>query len=126
MYRHDAIVGSEPLVEAWRIKRVAVLHKEVFQHLLQSALEAKSCLRHSGAYWAPLVAAPTFGVYRRAPDHLGCFQDEVERYESVLYESLLRGVCGRDGVIRRRTRLWRDESGALRAGSGHFGGIRDQ
>jgi hypothetical protein len=89
------------------------------------AARGQRCLRHAGAYWAPIVVEGTFGLYRSAPDMLACLQETVDRYEGLFYGALLRGACGRDGVLRSRTHL-RRRNGALRACGGASGGEHEE
>jgi hypothetical protein len=102
-------------------RRVAVYHRVAFREMVAIASRGQQCLRHAGAYWAPIVVQSTFGLYRSAPDMLTCIQEMVERYEHLFYGALLRGTCGRDGVVRSRTHL-RRKNGALRACDGPAGG----
>jgi hypothetical protein len=53
---------------------------------------------------------------------LACVQEQVEDYELLFYGSLLRNACGRDDVLRPRTRLWRQTNGTLRALAAATGG----
>jgi hypothetical protein len=106
---------------AGTFRRVPVYHRVAFGQMVAIASRGQQCLRHAGGYWAPIVVETTFGLYRSAPDMLACIQETVERYERVFYGALLRGACGRDGVLRSRTRL-RRQHGALRAGDGPSGG----
>ena len=96
-----------------RLKRAAIFHRTVFQELLAAARQGQACLRHAGACWAPLVATRSFGIYLPAPEMLTCVQERVEEYELMLYSALLHSACGRDGLLRPRTRLWRQRDGAL-------------
>jgi hypothetical protein len=102
-------------------RRVPVYHRVAFGQMVGIAARGQRCLRHAGAYWAPIVVEGTFGLYRSAPDMLACLQETVDRYEGLFYGALLRGACGRDGVLRSRTHL-RRRNGALRAWGGASGG----
>ncbi len=84
-----------------------------------------ACLRHRGACWAPLISGRRFGVYLRSPDLLACVQEQVEDYESMVYQALLKGACGRDGVVRPRARVLREDNGTLRAFGAHLAGGED-
>lgn len=108
-----------------RFRRVAVYHRVAFREIVAIASRGQQCLRHAGAYWAPIAVQSTFGLYRSAPDMLACIQETVERYERLFYGSLLRGACGRDGVLRSRTHL-RRKNGALRAHSNPSGGEHEE
>jgi len=109
-----------------RLRRSAVFHRTAFRQLVAAVLEGQACLRHAGTYWVPLVAERTFGIYLRSPDILACVQEQVEDYEAMVYERLLRGTCGRDGVLRPRTRLLREGGGTLRAFATPSGGADDE
>ncbi len=109
-------------VSASRLRRSFVYHRAAFDSLVEVALEGLAYLRHSGAYWSPVVATRGFGIYRRAPDMLACVQDQIEDYEALVYASLLRGACGRDGILRPRTRLWRKGDGTFGASLTPVGG----
>ena len=97
-----------------RLCRTGVFHRVVFSRLLQTALAGQRCLRHAGGYWAPVLTDRGFGIYRPAPDPLACLEGQLEDYEALFYGSLLRDACGRDGLLRPRSRLCRQPSGALR------------
>lgn len=113
-------VVAEPRKPA-KIVRVQVFHKATFRALLSDAVEGASCLRYRGCYWKPVHRGRQFAVYGRAPDFLTSVQKRVRDYEFSFYQSLLRGHCGRDGVLRRRTRLWRQNDGTYRASIGADG-----
>ena len=104
-----------------KIVRVRVFHKPTFRALLSDAVEGASCLRYRGRCWKPVHRGRQFAVYGRAPDFLTSVQERVRDYEFSFYQSLLRGHCGRDGVLRRRTRLWRQDDGTYRASIGADG-----
>jgi len=97
-----------------RLRRVRVYHRAPFRELVAAALGGRECIRHGGEHWAPIEVRRGIGIYRRAPDPLACLQETVERYELILYGALLRGACGRDGMVRTRTHLVRRGDGALR------------
>lgn len=118
---HSHVV-PEPRKPA-KIVRVRVFHKATFRALLSDAVEGASCLRHRGRYWKPVHRGRQFAVYGRAPDFLTSVQERVRDYEFSFYQSLLRGHCGRDGVLRRRTRLWRQDDGTYRASIGADGDL---
>ena len=108
-----------------RLRRAAIYHRTVFRELVAAAQQGQACLRHAGACWAPLVATRSFGIYRPAPDMLTCVQERVEEYELMLYSALLHSACGRDGLLRPRTRLWRQQDGALGTLTARSGGRHD-
>ena len=110
---------AEPRKPA-KIVRVRVFHKATFRALLSNAAAGVSCLRYRGRYWKPVHRGRQFDVYARAPDYLASVQERVRDYEFFFYQSLLRGRCGRDGVLRPRTCLWRSD-GTYRASIGADG-----
>ena len=103
-----------------RIVRVRVFHRATFRALLSDAMAGASCLRHRGRYWKPFHKGRQFALYGRAPDYLGAVQERVRDYEFSFYHGLLRGGCGRDGVLRPRTCLWQRD-GTYRASIGADG-----
>jgi len=107
-----------------RLRRIPVYHRVAFGQMVAIASRGQQCLRHAGAYWAPIAVEGRFGLYRSAPDPLACIWETVDRYERLFYGALLRGACGPDGVVRSRTHL-RRKNGALRACDGPPGGVYD-
>lgn len=97
-----------------------VLHRATFRALLCDAVAGASCLRHGRRYWKPVHKGRKFALYGLAPDYLAAIQETVRDYEFSFYHSLLRGRCGRDGVLRPRTCLWRRD-GTYRASIGADG-----
>ncbi|MFB3883465.1 MAG: hypothetical protein ACE149_19540 [Armatimonadota bacterium] len=116
---------AAPAQRPARLRRTPVYHRTVFQELVAAARLGQTCLRHAGGCWEPLVATRSFGLYRPGPDMLSCVQERVEEYEFMLYSRLLNGACGRDGLVRPRTHLWRQADGALSALTARSGGQRD-
>ncbi len=106
--------ASEGLVRR-RIRRTPIYDQGTFQALLHAACGARRCLRHAGRYWVPLVRGRQVSVYRLADYSLELLQERVEQYEFSLYLSLATAYCGRDGALRRRSRLQRSPSGAYRS-----------
>lgn len=98
-----------------RIKRTPIYDQGTFQALLHAACEAGRCLRHAGRYWVPLVRGRQVSVYRLADYSLEWLQERVEQYEFSLYLCLATAHCGRDGALRRRSRLRRSPSGVYRS-----------
>ncbi len=98
-----------------------VFHRAVFRALVEDAVRGTSCLRYRGRYWTPVQVGRGGAIYRQAPDLLACVQERVEDYEFWFYRSLLRSQYGRDGILRPRTRLWRERDGAYRASVGASG-----
>jgi len=105
-----------------RIIRVPVHHRAVFRSLLSDAVKGASCFRHHGNYWRPIHKGRQFALYRRAPDYLFAIREKVRDYEFSFYHELLRGRCGRDGVLRPRTCLWQ-RHGTYRAAIGADGDL---
>ena len=115
-------VPHTPRKHPARIVRVRVHHRTVFRSLLSAAVIGASCFRHQGGYWKPIHKGRQFAIYRRAPDYLFAIRERVRDYEFSLYQGLLRGRCGRDGVLRPRTCLWQRD-GTYRASIGADGDL---
>jgi len=98
-----------------RIVRVKVLHPGTFAAIVSAAVGAQQCLQYRDRCYERIAGRRRAGVYRLSSHGLAWIQERVEAYEFSLFSSLLTGVCGRDGMIRRHTTGFaRQPNGAYR------------
>lgn len=84
--------------------RVPIFHEGTFRAIVRVALRAGRCFRYADDYWEPLYTGRRFALYCRSSFSLAWIQQRVASYEFFLYSRLLHGHCGRDGVLRPRSR----------------------
>lgn len=87
-----------------RIVRHPIFHQGTFEKILKALQQASLCHRAAGTYWEPVFRHNGVRIYRRAEYDLEWLQERVEEYEHYLYRSLAMGFCGKDGLLRPRTR----------------------
>jgi hypothetical protein len=97
-----------------RIIRHPILHQGTFEKIVKFARHASRDRHPAGQSWRLVSNEEGVQIYRPMDPDLAWLRNRVDTYEQYLYRSLAGGYCGRDGILRPRTRDMLREAGGFR------------
>ena len=97
-----------------RIVRHPILHQGTFEWIVKRLRQSNCSHPASRNCWKLVFREDGVEIYRKTDHDLEWLRERLDSYENYLYGSLAAGYCGRDGVLRPRTRDMLRSAGGFR------------